>query len=889
MKTQQVLQGNAIDWVRDELDEVLNQSRKDLELYIEEDQEPALLTRVRDSLLVISGTLQMLELDSAAMLAQEIKDLLLALIEGGARHDDQTYELLMQGILQLPNYLEHVQSGHRDVPVVLLPLLNDLRAARGATLLTEKAFFFPDLDQLPMPSSATGSKPTPGQDIRMLAKRTRHVFELGLLGWFQGKDVVGSLGKMQSVVNILHQASQQGSSQRLWWICSALIEALRIGAGGFLDSSVAVKSLMGKIDRQIKQLINSGEEVFASEIPNELIYDLLYYLAIAEAKGDRVIAVKKAFALSELLPDESEREVMRARISGPNAKLLSTVSQAIYEDLAEVKDTLEIFVSRDDKDPQRLSNLVRKLHQIADTLGMLGLNELREVVLDEAEIINGVVKGDEQALENAVMKMAGVMLNVELSIENLSSSPAESGAQSQQVQSAKEVSRAEAQTQIAYAEHRKLLGAISDQALGEMNKTKEAILGYIAVPKDLSHLSPVPDYLENIKGALEVAKVEQAPTLLESIKGYISAEILAKQRVPDNNELDLLADAITSVECFLEALGSQKKDPFPILEAGSASVEKLGFSVEGDRADLPNLQTDLDAKEALAGEQTKETSGHNQFDDSESPPVSQEPQPDLEESIVDDSADDDTSQDVSSKQETAQLNEPPLAEPKQQQQKYPIIASDVEEDILEIFLEEAEEEISNIKQNLFAWQSDPDNREALSTLHRSFHTIKGSGRLIGAQLIGEFAWSFEILMSQVIEENVLLGEEVVTLLNQAVEALPQLVDQIKEQSVPELDPYSIMEKAHMLGRNEQVSQHSECTKNQLNQDLQSEQQAESIGTRELATSALGEGQGSVAEGDNDGDGGRKSLPGDKSGDAMTVAEKPISGIAPSQDDPLSGS
>ncbi len=885
MKTQQVLQGNAIDWVRDELDEVLNQSRKDLELYIEEDQEPALLTRVRDSLLVISGTLQMLELDSAAMLAQEIKDLLLALIEGGARHDDQTYELLMQGILQLPNYLEHVQSGHRDVPVVLLPLLNDLRAARGATLLTEKAFFFPDLDQLPMPSSATGSKPTPGQDIRMLAKRTRHVFELGLLGWFQGKDVVGSLGKMQSVVNILHQASQQGSSQRLWWICSALIEALRIGAGGFLDSSVAVKSLMGKIDRQIKQLINSGEEVFASEIPNELIYDLLYYLAIAEAKGDRVIAVKKAFALSELLPDESEREVMRARISGPNAKLLSTVSQAIYEDLAEVKDTLEIFVSRDDKDPQRLSNLVRKLHQIADTLGMLGLNELREVVLDEAEIINGVVKGDEQALENAVMKMAGVMLNVELSIENFVCSPAVNEAESPPTQANRETLESAAQTQLAYVEHRKLLGAISDQALDEMSKTKEAILGYIAAPKDFSHLAEVPGYLDNIRGALEVAKVEQAPLLLESIKGYISSEILAKQRVPDNNELDVLADAITSVECFLEALGSQKKDPFPILAAGRTSVEILGYPVGDEKADSPNLRIDPGGKEVSVGESTIE---HSQTEWSESLSETLESEPGLMESVVANPSDDGVGRDVSPEHETAQISQPLLAEPKQQRQEYPVIASDVEEDILEIFLEEADEEISSIKQNLLAWQSDTDNREALTALHRSFHTIKGSGRLIGAQLIGEFAWSFEYLMSQVIEQSVPVSDEVFRLLNQVVEALPQLVDQIKEQSVPEIDPYSIMGKAQTLSRGERISGHTETKTDPLNQEFLAEQKHQSLESQQATTANLGEDEGSFTVVENDREVDQQNSPSDEKSDSIDDAEKPITGIVHSQDRPLSG-
>src|SRR6185436_19023229 len=70
----------------------------------------------------------------------------------------------------------------------------------------------------------------------------------------------------------------------------------------------------------------------------------------------------------------------------------------------------------------------------------------------------------------------------------------------------------------------------------------------------------------------------------------------------------------------------------------------------------------------------------------------------------------------------------------------------VEEDrsdpeIVEVFIDEAKEEIANIARNLPVWVLDRENSEALIATRRSFHTLKGSGRMVGAQLIGEFSWS----------------------------------------------------------------------------------------------------------------------------------------------------
>ncbi|QKQ24886.1 Hpt domain-containing protein [Candidatus Reidiella endopervernicosa] len=138
----------TLSWVKQELDETLSQARIALESFVEDDDDPTQLRFCVTHLHQVYGTLQMVELYGAAMLAEEMEALAVVLLEEESKRRDETFEVLMRAMLQLPDYLERLQAGHRDIPIVLLPLVNDLRAAQGKALLSENALFTPDLSAL---------------------------------------------------------------------------------------------------------------------------------------------------------------------------------------------------------------------------------------------------------------------------------------------------------------------------------------------------------------------------------------------------------------------------------------------------------------------------------------------------------------------------------------------------------------------------------------------------------------------------------------------------------------------------------------------------------------------------------------------------------------------
>ena len=168
MRLQDNIDFTTLTWVKPELDETLKQARNALQNYVEEGEDPNELKTCSQLLHQVQGTLRMVELYGAAMVAEEMEQLSKALFDKKVTDRDTAFAVLMQGIVQLPDYLERLQSGHRDIPIVLLPLLNALREARGEKGLAESVLFNPDLSR-PLPVSANGpAVPLDQQELRRL-------------------------------------------------------------------------------------------------------------------------------------------------------------------------------------------------------------------------------------------------------------------------------------------------------------------------------------------------------------------------------------------------------------------------------------------------------------------------------------------------------------------------------------------------------------------------------------------------------------------------------------------------------------------------------------------------------------------------------------------------
>ncbi len=136
-------------------------------------------------------------------------------------------------------------------------------------------------------------------------------------------------------------------------------------------------------------------------------------------------------------------------------------------------------------------------------------------------------------------------------------------------------------------------------------------------------------------------------------------------------------------------------------------------------------------------------------------------------------------------------------------------SSEIDEEIIEIFVEEVEEVQTEIVSLLNAWKNDPDDTESLKSLRRSFHTLKGSGRLVGATAIGELGWRFEHMLNLICDGTLSVSNDMLTLIDQASSVLPSLIQLFeRNQQAPEEIILLISQAAHLTQNHDQQSSHS---------------------------------------------------------------------------------
>jgi chemosensory pili system protein ChpA (sensor histidine kinase/response regulator) len=205
------------------------------------------------------------------LLAEEMEQVTLYLqTPASQKNQAETLDALMRAMVQLPSYVERVLAGGRDLALVLLPLLNDLRAVRGSPLLSEGTLLLLNLksDQQAAPVDAGEQTLT----VAQWARRLRTRFQLGLIGWIRGERPEQNLEILETVAHQLEQVATRQSVFQLWWVVGAIVEALREGG---LETGVSVKRLLGLADREILQLYTQGEGRYSQNPPVELLNNLL--------------------------------------------------------------------------------------------------------------------------------------------------------------------------------------------------------------------------------------------------------------------------------------------------------------------------------------------------------------------------------------------------------------------------------------------------------------------------------------------------------------------------------------------------------------------------------------------------------------------------------------
>src|SRR5690606_15300490 len=108
------------------------------------------------------------------------------------------------------------------------------------------------------------------------------------------------------------------------------------------------------------------------------------------------------------------------------------------------------------------------------------------------------------------------------------------------------------------AEVRRILEALMKEAETNLGQAKQDIVAFVESPWDHARVDQVPKLLEEIAGALRMLDQKEPSDLLTAVSRFVEVELSKHRRVPTSEQLDALADAMASLEYYIEALRDQR-------------------------------------------------------------------------------------------------------------------------------------------------------------------------------------------------------------------------------------------------------------------------------------------------------------------------------------------
>ncbi|WP_116865530.1 Hpt domain-containing protein [Pseudomonas savastanoi] len=745
----------ALEWLKGEIAETLRQARNELDAFIEDPANSAAMAECLNLVHQVHGSLQMIEFYGAALLAEEIEQLALAVQQNRVSHPVESEQLLIQAMSQLPVYLERIHSARRDLPLVVLPLLNDLRSARGESLLSETSLFAPQLVVVPaLDDQELARRNTP--ELPNLLRKLRQTLQAALAGLMREQGVQTQLGYMAKVFARLEQLCEDAPLGPLWRIASALVETM---LNGNFTNSPALRSLLKDADKELKRLAEQGVTGINQPAPEELLKSLLFYIAKSDSLAPKMLDLKDQYALADALPGNDVVNEERARMAGPDRDAMRSVIVALCEGLVRVKERLDVFVRGDRQHVSELNALPPPLRQIADTLAVLGFGQPRKVIIDQLSVVLGLAQGQREPSDGALMDVAGALLYVESTLAGMAGS---------NEQASREESR------LPTTDLTQIHQLVIREARTVLQQAKDVILDYIDGEWDRQRLDPLCALIVQVRGALAMIPLARAASLLAACNEYIQEHLLVDETRPSWVQLDCLADTITGIEYYLERMLEDHEAPGDqVLDMAQQSLARLGYTPAADTLEVPLLEEIITQDELLELDDRKAlVSPAQTIAQVLASPVSavNPPARNVPTSLLPPSADEEA----------------------------------VDDELREVFLEEADEVLDALREYLPRWFASLGSgghwdSTALTEVRRAFHTLKGSGRMVRALILSELAWSVENLLNRVLEGDVLAGLEVQQLMSEVLTLLPSVIRDFAEDAQRQRNDVDLLAaRAHAL-------------------------------------------------------------------------------------------
>ncbi len=687
------------------------------------------------------GALAVVEMPGATVVVQEAERLLDALESGTVAPSAGVVARISNALTALPEYLDDLLRGAPDQPLYLYPAYRALLEARDADRIHPADLFFPRLTAT-LSSAATAPLELSREDLQAV----QTAFEHGLLKLLREAGSRETLAQLHEAIEAFEKSTVASRHGSFWTVVLAYFEALR---DGVLELDVQGKRLIARINMQLRRTI--GQQAPLAE---GLLRDALFALACAQGGSELVARVRSAFALDGMVPADFEiprygaiERKLRARAGTALNRATATWDRAARGQAGE------------------LAAFVAALEEYTGAIADFGIPGM--VGLAQACLNTGRTQSDSNAEigETLGVEVAMALLFSEAALEAGLRDSASTDARSREM--AGRITAIVAGDTLspmpswlhelaATTHERRTMAAFIGELLVNLRGVEKTLDAFFRDPGLRPGLATAIDEIRQVGGALRLLDCADAAAAADAIRARIG-ELIESEELSDPADCEELALDIGSLGFFIEDLRNPGREA-AIYHFDGASGHFRARMIDGAGEVFP--ASDLDAgwsqpvAHALAPAQFGPQSyGDNPLESPSgavSPGDSQPVQPAVPEIV-------DLSQGA--------------------------IDAAFDSELLQVFLAEAHEVLETIEHESAALADAPADQDRLTNIRRSFHTLKGSSRMVGLGLFGEAAWAVEQVFNLWVAESRAAGEDLLGLAARARAVFSSWLEGI-EQGVP---------------------------------------------------------------------------------------------------------
>jgi chemosensory pili system protein ChpA (sensor histidine kinase/response regulator) len=766
-----------LSWVQGEIDQALTRGVEGLATFKAAPQDPSGLKHARTHIHQAAGAIQMVGLDAVTAYTDEIERQLSRMEELPAAEAQANCDLLDRACRKLKIFLDEVVGGANPVPLKLFPEYELMQQARGIKAAAPTDLFYPDLSPR-APKIASTKSVTPQKLPSYLVKQRRQ-FQRGLLSWLRGDEEGARV--MRDAVQGIEDVQTHSAQRSFWWAVGALLEGI-VEKG--VESGFGVKQLCGRIDLQIRRFVEGS-----AKVADRMRREVLYYVAISAPVGPQVQAVQRAYHLQGLIPtaDVLSADVVRVQPRVREARDL----------LATAKDLwLKLTGGR----TENLPKLKQTLSALRDKTAAIGEPSLSKLAAALAGRLDKLPSG---AIPEALaMDYATGLLLAESLVENFASLspevPKQVDAMIARLDPSQPATHAAAPVldeMARRAQERLLLAQVAREIQANLRHMEQVLDAFFRDHDKRADLATLTRDSGQIMGALKILGLDRAEQLLTLCQQQIDEYAKPDARVA-NEDLELLAESLSGLGFYIEAVEQQRPDRERLIEPLLAKRLGVPAKPSGDERDtveaaVADVKAALPAtlaafqrspgeasvRERLGAELTTLKNDAELIGDAQ---LQSDAEAALELLARSGAGDTAALQDAIATIAGGEVAAP--APPSEETMRLlETDSSQLDAELLDIYLTEAGEVLDSVAANAATLKAQPDDREALTTVRRGFHTLKGSGRMVGLTELGEIAFAVEKVHNRLLEDELPVTPAVLALIDTAQTSFRVWVDTLRRK------------------------------------------------------------------------------------------------------------